>query len=214
MKKKAAQAFEAQASREFGEKYLELLHTNWAEIMRLARRAVFFAILLALSFFLLDPASTTTIKLGLVETSNVAAVLVLLPAIISFLLFEAIDSTLTAIYYREAMEATLQKLYPKIYDNDLELFLEPAPAFFAWGGGSNLALQRGTGRRYKVLEGAAGAALFTTWGAALAFLGYAYLTLLENGDVNLVVFIASLAFTLFNVVRAGIQLWILGTEDG
>lgn len=211
--KKADRAFDDPSTHEFGEKYLELLHGNWSEIMRSARRAVFLAVLLVLSFFLLDPAKTATIKLGPLETSNIAAVLVLLPAIISFLLFEAIDLTLASIYYREAVEATLKKLYPKVYDNQLGLFLEPAPTFFAWGGGSNLTLQKDAGKLSRILENAASAALFITWGAALVFFGYAYLTLFEHSDVHLAVLIASLLFTLFNVMRATLQISILANEE-
>src|SRR5689334_12014020 len=121
MQQKAKWAFEDDRARDFGEKYLELLYSNWFEIMRSARRAVFLAVLLILSFFLLDPAKTSTLELGPLKTSNVAAVLVLLPAIISFLLFEAIDLTLSGVQYREAGEAVLQELYPTVYDNDFEM---------------------------------------------------------------------------------------------
>lgn len=208
----AGGAFASRTTEEFGPTYLELLYENWFEIMRSARKAVFVAVLLILSFFLLDPASSATLKLGPLETGNVAAVQVLLPAITSFLLFEAIDLSITAVYYRAASMAVIRKLYPSIWKHDFELFLEP-PTSFAWGGGANFnRAHQIEGKLATLLKASSLATMVFAWLGAVVFLVYAYVTLIQNGDVNWVPLGASVLFTLFNLVRATLHFAVL-VED-
>jgi hypothetical protein len=217
MRERADAAFGAEPTQAFSEKYLDMLYANWFETMRAARRALLLATLLALAFFLLEHAKTGTIKIGPLETHNIVSVLTLIPAIASFLIFEALNLTFSAVYFREASGAVFHKLHPKIYENDLEVLLEPTSTF-AWGMGSNVIeyFFDGSHRLVQAHEKLTTAAIVTTWIAAIAFFVYAYVTLFEGHHGSYILLIASLLFTIFNLLRAILQALVVNEamDDG
>jgi hypothetical protein len=200
-------AFDPATLSQFGQKYLELVYANWFETVRTLRRTVLLCIAAVLSFLLLDN-SSGELNLGLIKTSDASAASTLLPAVTSFLLFEAIDLTVASFYYQDITAALMRKLYPSIYRNDLELLLAP-PASFAWGAGTAESLSpppQGTGKLDGVREWTGGLLVAAVILGVIGFLVYAYLSLYGSDQTNFFVVTASLAFTLFNVLRGGIQI--------
>ena len=200
-------AFDPATLEQVGQKYLELASANWFETVRTLRRTVLLCIATVLSFLLLDN-SGGELNLGLLKTNNASAASTLLPAVTSFLLFEAIDLTVTSFYYEDVMSALMEKLYPSLYRNDLELLLTP-PASFAWGAGTRESLSppsRGTDKLDQFREWIGRVVTTAIVLGVLGFLVYAYLSLYGNEQTNFFVVTASLVFTAFNLLRCGIQV--------
>jgi hypothetical protein len=213
MADKINEGFPKDIADEFGQKYLEMLYANWSEMVRTLRRTILFSVVLMTGFLLLDHAKAAEIALGPLKTTNIAAVLTLIPAVTSFLLFEAIDLTIAGGYYGDAASALMKKLYPSVYENDLEMLLEPTTTF-AWGIGFTAGIMpRPEGKLGKFRAGTALGIAFAVVGGVLAFLVYAYAVLYGSSHANVFAVTASLVFAAFNVARACIEIFVALAES-
>jgi len=204
---KVNDAFDSATLTGFGLKYLELLYGNWADMMRALRRTILLAVILVASFLLLSDAKSASFTIGPLKTSNIAAVLTLIPAITSFLTFEAIDLTLSGAYYREVSSALWERLYRPIFENNLEVLLEPMTTF-AWGMGTSMGLSSQKSKRIESLVDASGIAMaVVTVLGILAFLVYAYWRLYEHSHTSWIVVTGSLAFAIFTAIRSSLLLY-------
>jgi hypothetical protein len=199
-------AFDEKVSDEFGLKYLELIYANWSDAVRTLRRTVLLALFLAVGFILLNHAKGAEVMLGPLKVADLGAILVLIPAVTSYLLFEAIDLTIADGLYKEAASALVKKLYGPVYDNNLELLLEPTTGF-AWGAGSTTSLAPNRpGRIGTALEWIEALVVGGIVLSVIGFLIYAYANLYGSGHANVIAISASLLFAIFNLVRAGLEI--------
>lgn len=206
-------AFDEETLNAFGEKFLEILYGNWSETVRILRRTVLLGILAIFTFVLMCDSQNGELTIGLLKTNDFTPVLVILPALVSFILFEAIDLTLTNFYYQDLASALMEKLHPKIYEHDLELALAP-PTSFAWGAGTaDTILPASPGRMGRLYDAIAGLLLVGAVLGVLAFLVYAYVNLYRT-DASWIAVSISLVFALFNCARTALRIKITSSLVG
>jgi hypothetical protein len=205
MKKRVEEAFDPEgADAAFCEKYLDLLYANWAAIATSLRRTATLVIVLMLGFVLLTQSRDAQFTLGPLKFTNVASVLVVAPALVSFLMFELYSLVLASRLYREATNAVMRRLHPSVQANHLNLLLAPPTAsLWADNGWTSLQVSH-SDFLSKIFEWTMLVAALTILMGTGFFLIYAYVTLYEGGRANSVAVTASAVFACFNVFRAGL----------
>jgi hypothetical protein len=203
---RVAEAFEDEDVRAFGDKYLDHLLTSAQAIADALRRTSTFVVVLILVFFLLANARTAEFTFGPLKLTNVAAVLTLIPAVVSFLSYEFIVLLHAGNRYEKLKDATIAVLFPGLYQNDLEDSLSPVTTQ-AWGAHRGLGLRSvEKGWMASVLDESiwiVGAAIIF---GTLGFLVYAYVHLFQEPKAHDVVVAVSLVFAACNVGRA-VLIW-------
>ena len=200
---RAKDAFVAPTSAEFGQKYLELLYTNWYEIARTVRRMGGLFVVLAVGFFVLAHTKNAEITLGPLKLTNLAVVQTIIPAIASFVAYEFVALAAACGTYSNAAGAVMQALYPSVFANDLEILLMPS-GIHLWEE-SNWSYLRTRRQSGKAAKGLAWMATTSTVGLLIGtvlFLIYAYINLYVSAHTNVIAVSVSLAFAVFNAVRA------------
>jgi hypothetical protein len=195
------EAFEGDVRDQFGLRYLEMLQANWADLVKTLRRTVLLIALLIVSFFLFDHARTGELAIGPFKTENLAALLTLIPAAVSYLFFEFIDLMRVGSYYECVARGLVKSLFPSVSTSRLDLLLWPVTSF-AVGLGAGFGLFRAENRkigRVNERTNLLAAALLVV--GILAFLPYSFARLYGSGHTNAIAVSASLAFTAFNVAR-------------
>jgi hypothetical protein len=194
------------AERSYADAYLERVLENLDAANAQLRRITLGIALLVAVFFLFAHSKSSEIDLGPFKLSDVKGVLTLVPAVVSYLAYELAAAINTGALYENLIRLIVAKLYPKLFENDLNVAL-PGVTQQIFGGTERQALlDEGSAQTVKwrlnldLLNG-----LGATFGVP-AFLVYAYVTLAGQAHTSLGVVIASAAFAGLNVARAGIEL--------
>ncbi len=199
-------AFDDDTREAFGDKYLELVYANWANTVRTLRRTVLFLVLAVMTFLILNHAHAAEIEVGPLRVDNISAILIILPAAASFLLFEAVDLLLADHYYKEAASASMKVMHPSVYENDLELLLEPTTGF-AVGVGSTSDLKPERPGAVANLRGLFEVVMMLgLLIGAIGFILYAYWSLFNNDHAATLAVVAGLTVSLFNLIRLGLSM--------
>jgi len=112
--------------------YLEIVLERWSEIASARRRTGTLIVSLGVGSVSLAGAKHGEFTLGPLKLTNVSSVLTIVPATISFLLYELAALMAAAQRYRHVVKALVGRLYPPVAANDLGRLLAPAaPAL--WG---------------------------------------------------------------------------------
>lgn len=200
------EAFDDDTRQAFGDKYLELVYANWADAVRTLRRRVLLLVLAALAFLILNHAHAAEIEIGPLRVDNISAILILLPAAVSFLLFEGLDLLIADHYYKEAASASMKMMYPSIYKNNLELLLEPTTGF-ALGVGSTSDLKPNLSGPIATLRDLFELAMMLgLLSGAIGFIVYAYWSLFGNEHAATFAVVLSLLVSVFNLARGTLSL--------
>lgn len=194
------EAFEGEVREEFGVRYLEMLRENWSELVKTLRRTVLLLVALVVAFFLFDHEKTGELTVGPFHTANISALLTLIPAAVSFLLFEAVDLVRASSYYEHVARALIKSLYPSLHEKRLDSPLWPV-ASFAVGLGFGGLMPRRNKVRSGFLLMMSGMVMLSIVAAVFVFLVYSYFSLYANDGANLIAVSVSLTFVLFNVFR-------------
>jgi hypothetical protein len=212
--KSAEEAFDAETKAAFGDTYLQLIYSNWSDSVRTLRRTVLMLVLVVVGFLVLNNAESGAVELGPLRVDNLSAVLTLIPAVASYLLFEVVDLVIADHYYKEAASAPMKMIHPSIYAHDLELFLEPATGF-AMGAGPTTSLKpNSSGTLPELREFCEMIVIAALIFGVLGFVGFAFLDLYGNDHTSTLAVSASLLFSFFNLVRAGLALAIAWPDMG
>jgi len=137
---RVADGFDDKAS-PFRARYLDIALERWSEITRTARRTAIFIVVLGVGFVLVAGAQKAEFTLGPLKLTNVSSVLTIVPAIVSFALYELAALMLAASNHSKIVEALVERFYPSIAANDLDLVLAPATASL-WGHEVWLGMRR------------------------------------------------------------------------
>jgi hypothetical protein len=195
------------AAAEFGDKYLDLLLASWYELARALRRTTTYMVLLTVTFVLLSGAQQTEFTLGPLKLTNVESVLPVVPALLSFFLYEWVVLVSATDRYKKVADTLLKKMHPTIVANDLELMLRP-PVAMMWGGEAWSAVRsEPAGLAGRLLSSAAlgiGAVLLF---GGLAFHVFAFVDLYGNDGRNTLAVTISLVFCVFNLARAFLVIY-------
>jgi hypothetical protein len=195
-------AFKGRTGAEFGLRYLEMVQTNWADLVKTLRRTLLLLALLIVAFFLFDHARSGELVVGPLKTENLGALLTLIPAAISYLLFEFIDLMRVGSYYRQVAAAMVKILYPSVAANKLDSLLWPVTSF-AIGLGAGLGLLPARTQRISQFNVMLNfVALSLLIGSVFVFLPYAFLRLYGSDHTNVIAVTASGIFVAFNIFRA------------
>jgi hypothetical protein len=185
----------------FGEKYLELVYANWCAIASSLRRTSVLIVTLMVAFLSLAHTRNTQFTLGPIRLTNVASVLVLVPAIVSLLTYEFFVLGTARIRYRDAVRALIRLLHPSVWEHGLGLLLEP-PTTSLWSEEGVLTLRESDAGVASKLVRLSGIGLLSALiVAAVSFLVYAYVILYGDAQASTVAVSASLLFAIFNGTR-------------
>jgi hypothetical protein len=188
----------------FGEKYLELLYANWAQIASTLRRTVTLLVVLVVGFLLLNHTKSAEFTLGPLRLTNIASVLILVPAIVSFLGYEFLALQAAQNRYEEVSQEVVRVLHKPVRDTDLDVLLQP-PTASLWGENGWFDVRDSEpGLVSKLLEWSGLTIAYSLLFVALAFLVYAYVALYENSHANTVAVTISALFSVFNGLRAAL----------
>jgi hypothetical protein len=199
-------AFDEKTREAFGDKYLELIYVNWSEAVRSLRRTFLLLVVTVVTFLILEQTHSGTIDLGPFQVDDFAAVLTLIPVMSSFLIFEGIDLAIADHYYKEAASATMKAMHPSIYENKLQLLLEPTTSF-ALGMGSVSSLKpKSPGRLGQLREDFEMLTVIGLLLGALGFIVYAFASLYTSNQTSWPAVTISLCLSLFNLARGALAL--------
>lgn len=189
-------------SKEFAEKFLDVVLENWRDAASAQRRTITLGVLLAVVFVLLAGTTASVLTLGPLRLSNPREVLPLVPAIVGFLYYEAMLLTVAGNFYGEVMTQMLRHTRPEIYESKLYCALAPATASI-WGADWWRNIRRRPPTRLTRVddrfEGAFGLVYLV---AVPGFIVYAYWWLFHHTAVERIAIWASLVFCAVNIFRA------------
>jgi len=203
-------AFPGAQPGDFGEDYLSLLISRWGETQVLVRRTSIAMVAFATAFVLLGAAhGDTQVKFGEFELTGSAAVLMALPAGMSFLCVDLCCLQAETVRCRILCTEVCKLLYPDFYRNGLHLTLRPS-SLPVWGTNPRQALRSvGPKRISRALEVAN---LFfggLVIAGPVAFLVFAYWWLFDQVPADDLLVGISCAIAVFNGARA---LLVVGDE--
>ncbi|MFL5782140.1 MAG: hypothetical protein ACJ760_12580 [Thermoleophilaceae bacterium] len=202
--------FDDESLAAFGLDYLKLLLDRWSEVARTLRRTGTLIVLLAVAFTLLVGAKSSAIVVGPLKITNVASVLPLIPAILSFLVYELIVSAGAVAMFDTVMTSLVERMHPTVTQNDLEYLLAPATGSL-WGDDPWRQLRTNPpGRASRVLSALDAVGGVGLLFGSLVFEAFAFYKLYVHPHTNAVAVSVALLFAAFNVVRAVLLL----TESG
>ncbi len=137
---RVADGFARDETREFADKYLELVLTSWRDVQAAMRRTGVLLVLLMVVFLVLVKAERIDLSVVGIKVTNLSAALSVLPAVVSFLLAEFLLLGTTWAVYRDTFTAVVNKSYEDLSHNDLEVLMAPATTLI-WGWSPSMVLR-------------------------------------------------------------------------
>jgi hypothetical protein len=200
---KVAVAFPAPIDREGAMKYAEWMQVTFAQIVTTARRTATGAVVLIVLFLLFVNAKSVDLTLGPAKVTNVAMVLVLIPAIVSFLLYELVVLIFAYWRFETVSAAFFSHCFPQLAQTDLDSLVGPSTPS-VWGGEESWQLLRATdpGLLYDIRAYTGVGTMLALAVAMIAFLVLGYVHIDDHLHVNPVALWASVGFAALNVFRA------------
>jgi hypothetical protein len=125
--------FSTEASRQFGDMYLDILVANMRDLLTAFRRTVLLVVVTIVAFLLLRDAETVPFTLGPFTLTDVSPVTALLPGVAAHLLYEATTYFYAIHRYVSLHRALVGALHPTLTEHDLELGIIPAMVSFLGG---------------------------------------------------------------------------------
>jgi hypothetical protein len=206
LRERADDAFAGDDAREFADTYIGLVIASWREVQGSLRRTSMLLALIIVAFLVLHRAERIELSLLGIKVTDLSAILALLPAVASYFLYELVVLTDARARHRDVVAAVTGVRYPDLLQSNLHVLMEPGIGL-VWGTTWQWHLrEKPAGWRFKALERMAlGLALLMVV-APVLFFAFAYLELFRDERVGTLPIVASLAFTIFNVVRAGLYV--------
>ena len=200
-------AFDDAGAQRFADKYLDSVLESYQSAADGLRRTVILVAVLVLAFFLLEHAKSGAFEIGPLHLSNVAAVLTLIPAILSLQYIELAALATAGMRLEKLRDALFARLYPSIARESLDKMLGPV-RLQAWGEvGWREVRTTEESRITRTLDVLDAVAFSTIFLGALAFTVYAFGHLFHDPKASTVTVAISLGFTVVNMVRAALLLW-------
>jgi hypothetical protein len=203
-------AFDSGTLEKFGLRYLEAIIESWREAEQNMRRAVAFAGILVVIFFLLAHAKNAEVTFGPLKLTNVAAVLTLIPTLVAFLGHEFAERNASSERYEAVCGALVNLLAKSIRENDLDNLLAPE-VVHPMGrveGRSWQNIQLGGSRAaYAVMDVTKYIGIAVVFLGSIAFLVYAYVYLYGDRHASSAAVSIALAITAVYVIRTVAILW-------
>jgi hypothetical protein len=122
-------AFDDAGAQRFADKYLDSVLESYQSAADGLRRTVILVAVLVLAFFLLEHAKSGAFEIGPLHLSNVAAVLTLIPAILSLQYIELAALATAGMRLEKLRDALFARLYPSIARESLDNLLRRASVY-------------------------------------------------------------------------------------
>jgi hypothetical protein len=185
-------------------KYLDYVLVAWRDVQATVRRTGIAKLVLIAAFLLLQsPRGAVELTYSGLKVADSGPVLVLIPAVVSFLAFEFIALQAASKRYEKLRNALVAKLHPEIAAHGLIPALNP-PTIALWGAtpGKLEIVEDHAARR--ILDGLQVFIGLMVAFAGFLFLAYAYWRLFAVVRVSTLAVGASLFVSLVNVLRVGL----------
>jgi hypothetical protein len=201
---RVADGFSGAALAEFGPQYLNVVLDRWSQIARALRRTTVVIVVLGVGFVLFEGAKQPTFDVGPLEISSRAAILPVIPVVVSFLVYEWVLLAIAFATYRGVVVSLIRTMHPSVASNNLEVLLYP-PVASLWGHEQWRSIRdRPPGaetRRLDLIDRSVQPILL---GATFVFLAYTFVYLYGHGDPSAVT--AALVAVVINLVRSCLLL--------
>jgi hypothetical protein len=201
-------AFDADLLLNYGQSYLDALLAIWRELVHSLRKTLLLLAALMLAFLLLQGAKNAQFALGPLRLTNVAAVLTLIPILVSALIYEFVILMVAQKRYRDTITETVRLLHPSLYEYGLDHMLYAASNHFVVATAGRWEQMRTTrpGLANKVLELTGLASLSCLTFGAFGFLIYAYSHLFADSHANAIAVSVSAAIALVFFIQTAALL--------
>jgi hypothetical protein len=162
--------------------YCKAMSDRWTEASASMNRTALLMVVAAAVFQLLTMRIAEKVEIAGFEFKNVDTIRVFLPAFVAYLYLEFIILGIRCSDMRNIYTFAMAKAYPRVFDNDLEVWLAPPPR----------ALFNPTTRLQPEIETISERLAFhVLWGVSyllvvlpVGFLGYAFWWLFEYGSIS------------------------------
>jgi hypothetical protein len=187
-------------------KYLDLLRQTMSGYTADMRRNGLLMLLLVGAFELVDYSKNTQITVASFSLHKGSVVLQFIPALVSYLYLQLVVCSTRLEQLGDAFIETFQKWSPKAYANDLGELVVP-PTVLYWAVGQRTPVPRNRDYRRTSIENSASAVFFFAIIAGLiAFNCQAYLKLYRSPFNQDILWLISLAFSVFCIIMFAADL--------
>jgi hypothetical protein len=132
LSERVREAFSADQTENFSERFIEYLLSNWRQAEEKLRTTTLLLLLSACGFELLVRADVSELTLAGAEIRDLTFVVKVLPAIYSYFLYEVASYSLATLNYQRLFNAVLEQLHPALRREGFNEYLEPAVVSL-WG---------------------------------------------------------------------------------